>query len=320
MNLSLSKLQSFVAVANARQFRRAAEMLGVSQPTLSAHVRDLEEQLGVALLRRTTRSVMLTTEGEHFLERVQDVLGGLEDALSEIRDSAQLERGRLTIAATPSAAATLLPHPIAAFHSRYPKIRVHVTEDQSSRVLRRVETGEADFGVGPLPEGRGEFAFTILCRDRFVAVVPKDHPLAKRSRLRIEQLVEYPLLTTAPESSIRARLAATLEARGTPFRTDHSLVQHQTVVAMVAAGLGVAFLPSLALGQLDRSGVAFLKVAPDVTREIAVIQRKGGSISSATRGFLELWRSSRNSVDVVDATSEGHQADRFDGDSREPQE
>src|SRR5690242_19963988 len=99
---NLTRLRSFIAVAQERQFRRAAERIGLSQPALSAHIRELEQDLGVALFSRTTRSVRLTAEGESFLHRAQRALDDLSAAVLELRERAELKRGRVAIAATPT--------------------------------------------------------------------------------------------------------------------------------------------------------------------------------------------------------------------------
>ena len=289
MKVSLTKLRSFVAVAQFRQFRKAADEVGLSQPALSAHVRDLERQLGVSLLSRTTRSVRLTTEGELFLHRLQKVLDDLDGAVLDLRDRAALSRGRVIVAATPSAASGLLPRAIARFQARYPGVQIQLVEDGSPGVAHRVETGEADLGVGPLSGQRSELSFSVLCRDRFVGIVAEGHALAGRSRVRLRELVEYPLLVTHRETSIRTSVEAALREGGLEFQTQHRVEQHQTIVAMVAAGLGVALLPSLALAVLDHKQVVRLSVTdPIVSRDIGVIQHKGGSASFAARQFVQL--------------------------------
>jgi LysR family carnitine catabolism transcriptional activator len=290
-NVGLTKIRSFVAVAQTRQFRKAAEALGLSQPALSAHIRALEHELGAALFMRTTRSVTLTAEGERFLRCARSILKELDRAICELRDQAQLKTGRVVVAATPSVAANVLPKALAAFKARHPDVQLHVREEPAAGVERRVEAGDADFGIGPVPARSGDFRFSFICRDRFVGVVSTGHPLARYRRVTLQQLVSYPLITTIPESSIRNSLEAVLDARGIAFHTDHLLTQHQTVIAMVAAGIGVAFLPALALGQLDASRVVKLKVDPEVTRDIGVIERKGGAPSIAAREFLLMLRS-----------------------------
>lgn len=287
MSFSLAKIQGFLAVAEAGQFRKAAERIGLSQAALSTQIRDLERQLGVALFTRTTRSVTLTAEGKRFFHRAEQIVADLDAAVAEIRDQATLRHGRLVIAATPTIASNLLPPALVAFRSLYPGIAVRIVEDWASGVERRVESGEADFGVGPHSERRTELTFSLIVRDQFVGVVPIGHKLAGRDRVRLDAFLAYPLLTTMPESSIRSSVEEILEPRGIKLRTDHTLMHHETVVAMVAAGFGVALLPSLALGSVDRKRVSLVNiVSPEIARDVGIMQRRGGNASAAVGEFL----------------------------------
>ena len=108
-SISLAKLRSFIEVAEEKQFRKAAEKLGMSQPALSTQIRELEKSCGVPLLARTTRSVRLTVEGERFLRRAQKIVADLELAVADLREQAVLKHGHVTVAATPSVASNILP-------------------------------------------------------------------------------------------------------------------------------------------------------------------------------------------------------------------
>jgi LysR family carnitine catabolism transcriptional activator len=290
MALNLTRLRSFIAVAEERQFRRASERIGISQPALSAHIRDLEQELGVALFSRTTRSVRLTAEGESFLHRAQRVLEDLNAAVLEVRERAQLKRGRVVIAATPIIASQVLPQAIVSFARRFAGVRIQVLEAIAPEVERLVASGQADFGVAPRPEGRTELAFTFLFRERLCGVLAPDHPLAGRRRVRLSELARHPLLTTAPGSAIYKSLERALRERAIELSTDHVLTQHQTAIAMAVAGLGVALVPERILAMADRRRIAVVEVIdPPVTGDMGVLQRKGGGSSSAANEFLKLW-------------------------------
>lgn len=288
MNVSLARIRSFAVIAEEKQFRKASEKLGLSQPALSTHIRDLERELGIALFSRTTRSVRLTVEGERFLHRVQALLHDLDAAVMEVRDQALLRRGRVMVAATPSVMANILPAAISAFVAKFPAVHVEIVEDSSDGVERRVQEGDVDFGIGPLPGKRSDLNFSFLVRDQFVGVIPHGHPLTNRRRVALRQLVGYPLISTRPETSIHIMLERALAKQGLHARTRYTVTQHQTVVSMVAAGLGVALLPAQALTTLDCSRVSITKIDHDIAREIGVLQRKGGESSSACKAFLHL--------------------------------
>lgn len=289
VGLSLPRIRSFIAVAEERQFRRAAERIGLSQPALSAQLRELEEFLGAALLSRTTRSVRVTAEGEKFLQRARNILADLESAVLEVRDHASLRRGRLAVASIPSAASRILPGVVASFMQRFPGIDVQMIELASHDVERCVVAGNADLGIAPAPDRNSELAFSFLMRDRFVGLVPKTSRLAKQQRVRLEALFEYPLIATVPGTSIRATLERACREHGKSLRVTHSVTQHQTVVAMVGAGLGVALLPSLSLSDND-DVTQVIVVNPQITRDLGVVQRKGESSSAAAREFMTALR------------------------------
>jgi LysR family transcriptional regulator, carnitine catabolism transcriptional activator len=286
---NLNRLRSFIAVAQERQFRRAAERIGISQPALSAHIRELEQDLGVALFSRTTRSVRLTSEGESFLHRAQRVLDDLNAAVLEIRERAQLKHGRVVMAATPTVASQILPPLIASFTLRFAGVRVQVLEAIASEVERLVASGQADFGVGPRPQGRTELAFRFLLRERLCGVLPIGHELAERRRVRLAELARYSLLTTVPGSAIYDSIERVLRERAMKISIDHVLTQHQTAIAMAAAGLGVALVPERMLTTADRRRIRVVAVSdPEVTGDIGILQRKGGAASSAADEFLKL--------------------------------
>jgi LysR family carnitine catabolism transcriptional activator len=285
VGLSLPRIRSFVAVAEERQFRRAAERVGLSQPALSAQLRELEEYLGTALLSRTTRSVHLTAEGEKFLVRARNILADLESAVLEVRDHASLRRGRLAVASIPSVASRILPDIVATFTQRYPGIDVQVIELGARDVERYVAGGNADLGITAASNRNSELTFSFMLRDRFVGVAPLSSPLARKRKVPLEALFEYPLITTVPGTSIHATIERACREYGQPLRVTHSVTQHQTVVAMVRAGLGVALLPELSL--MENLPVACVTVtAPEITRDLGIIQRKGESSSAAAHEFI----------------------------------
>jgi LysR family carnitine catabolism transcriptional activator len=295
VGLSLPRIRNFVAVAEERQFRRAAERVGLSQPALSAQLRELEEFLGTSLLSRTTRSVHLTTEGEKFLVRARNILADLDSAVLEVRDHASLRRGRLAVASIPSVASRILPDVVASFTRRYPGIDVQVIELGAREVVRCVASGNADLGIAAAPDRNSELTFSFMLRDRFIGLVPLSNPLARKRKVPLEALFEYPLITTVPGTSIHATLERACRVCGQSLRVTHSVTQHQTVVAMVGAGLGVALLPELSLAE-DMPVARVTVAAPEITRDLGVLQRKGESSSAASHEFIAALRLTMGNV------------------------
>lgn len=292
MALSLQKLRNFVAVAEERNFLRAAQKLGITQPTLSAQIRELEADLDVQLLNRTTRHVQLTIEGDRFLQRTRRILADIDVAVDEAKQLALLQHGRVSIASTPSAAGTFLPTAIAKFQEAFPDIAVHLREDVAPAVDNFVRMGVADFGIGPKLDRSSDLSFQFLIREQFMAVLPCGHVLEDRSALSLQDLVTHKLIPTRHGSGIQDLVDTALRAQGLAADPSFELMSRETVIAMVEAGLGVALLPGLTLSRLQNDRVRVLPMAdPALEREIGFIEKKGGSNSAAASAFLKLMRS-----------------------------
>jgi LysR family transcriptional regulator, carnitine catabolism transcriptional activator len=283
----LSKLRTFAAVAAQGSFRKASEELHLSQPALSAHIRDLENTLGIPLFHRTTRSVRLTTEGERFLVRARRALDEIESGVIEMRDEATLHRGRVAVACIPTIACHVLPRVVASFSKTYPGIEIRITDEYAQMLVRRVADREADLGIGPFLDRTEDLDFRSFTRDRFVAVFPQQHPLADKPTVRLKELTRYPLLTLASGTNVRARLEQAFAAQNLSFRPAFEVFNHYTLGGMVEAGLGVTILPSMALSMLSNP---LLKTAlitkPQITRDLAIIQRRDQAAAPAVKAFL----------------------------------
>src|SRR5262245_656673 len=150
MGVDLHQLRIFVAVARLGNFTRAAERLGLSQPSLSLHIRQLEQDLGVRLFDRSTRSVALTPAGEDFLPTAERLLDDFRAAAAAVADLAARRRGRVAVAVLPSVAADLLPRAIALLRARHPDVSVSLRDDVAEHIPARVRSGEVDFGLGAI--------------------------------------------------------------------------------------------------------------------------------------------------------------------------
>ncbi len=286
---TLGKIRTFAAVAAQGSFRKASEQLNLSQPALSSHIRDLEETLGISLFNRTTRSVRLTVEGERFLIHARRALDEIESGIVELRDQAMLQRGRVVVACVPTSACHMLPKVLAIFSQRHPGIEIQVRDEYAQLVVRHVADREADIGIGPFLDRPGDLDFLSLTNDRFVAVFPQNHPLAVNAKVQLKALTEFPLLTLASGTNVRAILEQAFAKHGMPFRPAYEVFHHYTLGGMVEAGLGVTILPSMALSMLRNPLLrTALIVNPGISREIGIIQRRDQVPTPATKAFLQV--------------------------------
>ena len=230
INLPLRQVATFVCLAETQSFRRAAERLRLSQPAVSAHIRELERQVGVPLVHRTTRHVSLTNEGKAFAARARRALDELEIASQDLRELAAVHRGRVVVACIVPMMATVVPTVIKRVKELYPALEIEIRDVLSAQLDALITSGEADFGIGPRPSGT-QVTFTRLDRDDFVAAVPQDHPLAGREEISLKELAEYPIITTTRNTNARTvlerALARTPSDGAAGLRAGSSLVGRQ---------------------------------------------------------------------------------------------
>lgn len=301
MNVSIRQLRAFMAVARRRSFSRAAEDLNVSQPALSARIRELEQELGLKLFGRTTRSVELTSSGDHLLVRADRALSELDAVILELHDQATLQRGRVAVACVPAVAVSLIPRAIKRFTTAHPGVQVEFTEITSSQVEAKVLEGAVDFGVCGRTSRQRELDLELILRDPFVAVVPKVHPLARRRWVTLPMLQRYPLIMMRRGSNVRSEIETAFDACGVPLKPVYETTHHISVIGMVEAGLGVGVLPSMTVSGLRTSAMRIVKVASPtaVAREIGIVTRHGSASSPAALQLMDSIREAAASVKVA---------------------
>lgn len=291
INYSLPQLSTFLAVAETRSFRVAAERLGVSQPAASERVRQLEERLGVRLLHRTTRSVTLTPEGERLAQAAARALADLGDLAEELRDQATLQRGRILVAAMPSVAAGVLPSAMAAFRERFPGVRVDLLDTPLGRALDAVSSGEAVMAVASRPTRRKAFDFAPLFDDPCFAVIRRDHRLGRRKEVRLDELVAEPLLCSPKTAGLRDTVETAFARERLSFVPAHEATTMDTLIALAEAGFGITFAPGIVLNRASLKRCRAVPIAGGaMTREIGIVTAHGRSPSPAAAAFGKFLR------------------------------
>lgn len=224
--LSLVQMRSFLAVAHHQNFRRAAAELHITQPALSGRVKALEKSLGVMLFLRTTRSVRLTTDGERFLLRARRLLDDAESAIGDIRDRGKIEHGTVAFSCIPTIAATVFPRIIRDFIKDHPAVRIDMTDDATVKMERRILSGEVEFGIGGSPRWSQELGFQRIVDDPLVLVCHAEHKLARRSRVRLDEVLTHEIISLSEGSNVKSSIAAYLASRGKAFSPTYELT-HQ---------------------------------------------------------------------------------------------
>lgn len=286
INLSARELRAFLALAELRNFTRAADTCHLSQPAFSALIRGLEGQVGVRLFDRSTRHVALTAEGEEFEHASRRVLEEMEHALAGLRERAARARGRASIALLPSLAAGWLPRVIAQFRAKYPGIDVEVADVLSEPCIDRVRRGEADFALAATRGQSGELKTEPFCADSFFLVCRREHPLARVRNPRPRDVAAHPFIHLSRTSSVRQYIdAATHPAT---FTAVLEVEQLATVAGLVHAGLGVTIVPALALYQFTNAELIQRALDwPGLKRRIYLVRRRDRTLSLAAEALYE---------------------------------
>ena len=285
--MELHQLRSFVAVAQLRHFTRAASELHVGQPAVSQHIRRLEAELGVGLLRRTTRAVELTEAGEVLLARSERALGELDAALAELAQLRGLVRGRLAIGAMQWLDPYDLAGAIATFHERHPAIDIRVVEEVAADMLDGVRAGTLDVAFVPVEDGvpRGLAAHPLF-EDELVLVVAPGHPLAGRAHVRLAMLRDEQFVFLREGTGLRRTVERAARAAGFEPRARFETNELARVLALVGRGLGISAV-TRAVAEAAGDRVVAIPLRPALRRQVGIVWRTGPGRTPAARAFLE---------------------------------
>ena len=286
--MTLRQLRAFVAVNRHGSFTGAAHELSLTQSAVSALVRELEGQLGLVVLDRTTRSVALTDAGSRLLQLAERVLSDVETAVTEAKGLLDKSLGRVVIAASPLAAATLLPRMIARFADRYPKVTVELHDVLTEDILHRMRAGSADIGVGTFERSTTELELSTLYEDVLGAVLPASSVLAKRRTLRWRDLEGESMIALSRSSAFRPLIDSVLSSQSIAVPRKLEVGYMGTAVALVEAGLGISVLPERAAALIRSRSACFRRLTtPEVTQPVTLVTRAGRTLSPAAMAFVE---------------------------------
>lgn len=251
MNFSFRQLRAFILVGELGNFTRAAERMHITQAGLSVMMRELESQLGDRLFDRTTRTVSLTAAGEKLLPAALVAVEQLERAAAAIGDIGERARHTLRVAATPLVSSSLLPAVFGAFHLKYPDVALHLQDADLSRVHALVESGEADFGLGFFFKAARGIERTQLCSFPLmrVAQLPGRKPqrVQKVGEVAWSALQDERLIGLPRDNPIQQMVDSHLAKIGRGNEERPSFRHFDTLIGMVAAGMGSTVIPSFAL-------------------------------------------------------------------------
>ena len=245
--MNLRDLAYLLAVADHRHFGKAAEACFVSQPTLSTQIRKLEEELGVVLIERAPRRIMLTAIGRDVVERARRILADVEQLKDAARRETDPEAGTLRLGVFPTLGPYLLPHLVPHLRERFSRLQLLLVEEKSDEIIARLRDGRLDAGLLALPLHDDRLQWQELFTEPFVLAVPEQHALAARDALSLHDLADERLLLLQEGHCLRDQALDVCRLAGAGETTGFQATSLETLRQMVAAGVGVTLLPQLAV-------------------------------------------------------------------------
>ncbi len=297
------QLEAFLAVAEARSFRLAADRLGMSQPALSQNIAQLEAHLDTKLFERSTRSVRLTAEAAELQSHLSLLMPALRDALDRTRNFGKDRTVTLRLGFLASAAVKYLPTALRNFREEFPEVAVHARDDTAEGLFASIHEGTLDLAVSSfLPHKNKEVDFELFRADPFMAVLRRDHPLAGLDEITWAELLQYDFIGANSGSGTRFVTDAAMQSINMPSRTVMDFNHFLAVAGMIEAGMGVSALPHVNCPAPDHPVLCTVRlVNPLVTRDLGVLTR---SADGAGSRFIRRFRDC-----IVEAAAEAHLAE-----------
>jgi LysR family hydrogen peroxide-inducible transcriptional activator len=290
--MNIRALRYLVTLADVRHFSKAADLCFVSQPTLSTQIRKLEEELGVQLIERSPRHVMVTAVGEEIVERARAVLGDVQAMKAIAERSRDPHSGTLRLGIFPTLAPYLLPHVVPQIRSRFPRLTLRLFEEKTADILAMLEEGRLDAGLLALPIHNDQLVTRTLFEEAFVVAVPAGHALARREAISLQDLESEELLLLEDGHCLRDQALEVCHMAGAKETLDFHATSMETLRQMVACNAGITLMPSLAIKPpVAPTDNVLLRpfVEPGPTRTIAMVWRKSSALAEFHEHLAEVF-------------------------------
>ena len=286
--MNVKQLRIFLAVAHTQSFAEAGKLVHMSQPAVSLSIKSLEDSLGGRLFTRTTRSTLLTAEGQKLLSMAKSLVDAWDKVENELKQRFTLDRGKIAVAVMPSFAASLMPKVLMYYRQKNPNISIEIHDVLTDTVVEMVRAGNIEMGISFEPENTQDLNFQALFNDRFIAVMHHNCSLKNEKELTWKQLLECDFITLQKPSSVRHLIESTLSKEGMELHVAFDAHHLATVGKMVSQGLGVAVVPALCEAQMREQGAICLPIsAPIISRHVGIITKAKVPLSIAAQEMID---------------------------------
>ena len=291
--MNIRDLTYLIAVAEEKHFGNAAKRCFVSQPTLSAQLKKLEEELGVQLFERSNRQVLVTPIGEDICRQARDILNDIEQLKRSAKAATDPLSGTLHLGIIPTLAPYLLPLIIAPLKNQLPDLELLLREEQTHVIVNKLSKGELDAIILALPIDDNQFVCEELFDETFFVAMPADHPLNKHKEIKLSQLKNETLLLLEDGHCLRDQALDVCKISDIKEKPGFKATSLETLRHMVSVGIGITLLPELSIRHLDkRQKLMAVKpfTNPEPFRRIALLWRKHSAKNACCQEIAEIIR------------------------------
>ncbi|MDQ0243933.1 DNA-binding transcriptional LysR family regulator [Bacillus fengqiuensis] len=285
--MDVRQLQYFYEVAKQKSFTKAAEVLHISQPSLSKMVKSLEDEIGIKLIDRSGKRIQLTDAGEIVFQQAEAVLRSLNDLSNSLYDLMNLKRGTIKFGIPPIIGTLFFPRIMKSFRDSYPLIHIQMIEFGAKKMERIVEQGEVDVGVVLLPVDDTKFEFIPFAKEKLQVVMPKKHSFSKRKFVSLTELKDESFIMFHEDFSMHEIIYNECLRAGFQPNIAYTSSQWDFIGEMVAANLGIALFPQSICQKLNHDQVSIIDLDDIIPWELGLIIKKDRYISIATKAFLD---------------------------------
>ncbi len=283
--MELRQLEYFQMASRLKNITRAAERLRVSQPNITVAVKKLEAELGIQLFDRSQKQLSLTPEGAVFLNRIELALRNIQDAVIEVNDYKQLQKGTIKIGIPSMIGAYLFPKIFSSFQRRYSHLDIYLYEEGSMAIREQLERDELDFGIVIISGASQNLQLLPMSTNQILACVPLQSPLAEKSSLAISDLSEIDLIMLKEGSYLRNLVLQKLKTANIDPNIVLESNQIETIKGLVASDVGAAFLLDVIVH--DTPNIKTLPLTEPIFVDIGLAWKKDRYISRAAQSFID---------------------------------
>lgn len=296
--ITLQQLRFLTALAGTLNFSRAAEQTFVTQPTLSAGIKELEERLGLALVERTRQSVIFTPVGLEIVERARELLNGAAEIENLARAHANPEEGKFTLGSIPTVGPYLVPAALPAIRRRFPDLRLYLREEMTESLIEGVSSGRLDMALIALPFDTGNLEHTTLFEDGYQLAIAKASSKKELHRARDSLFDGRSLMLLESGHCLQRHALAAFPDQDLLLDDSFAATSLTTLIAMVSEGLGVTLLPDLAIdgGVAERARIDLLPLPDARPRTIVLVWRKTSPHKALFRDMADILTGARTTI------------------------